>query len=125
MSGGAGTRLWPLSTEAHPKQRLRCAADFFASLFATRRREVRRFSYVLDLLLADTGRLENLAAQERLRDDFMRTWTDADAPAGPKTAQKALAMGFALGQQTPEKTALSRAVVKAGAKLAALERFWR
>jgi hypothetical protein len=105
--------------------RLRCAADFFAPLFAGERTAARRFVRLLDQLLADTGRLEDFVAHERLRDEFMRSWTDAEAPADPKTAQKAFAMGFALGQQTPEKTARTEAVVKAGAKLAALGRFWR
>jgi CHAD domain-containing protein len=104
--------------------RLRSAADFFGALFPNRASQ-RRFVRLLDQLLCDTGRLADFATHERLRDEFMRSWTDADAPADPKTAQKAFAMGFALGQQTPEKTARSNAVVKAGAKLAALDRFWR
>lgn len=102
--------------------RLHCAADFFAPLFKA---SSRRFVRLLDRLLADTGRLEDFATHERLRDDFMRAWTDADAPTDPNTAQKAYAMGFAIGEQTPEKAARSQAVVNAGAKLAALERFWR
>lgn len=105
--------------------RLRCAAGFFACLFTDKSAAARRYARLLDQLLADTGRLEDFATHERLRDDFMRSWTEADAPADPKTPQKAFAMGFALGQQTPEKTARSHAVVKASAKLAALGRFWR
>jgi inorganic triphosphatase YgiF len=122
FSAGEASDLPALRSALH---RLRCAADWFAPLFATERTAARRYVRVLDRLLADTGRLADFATHERLRDDFMRSWTDADAPADPKTAQKAFAMGFALGQQTPEKTARSEAVVKAGAKLAALGRFWR
>jgi CHAD domain-containing protein len=122
FSAGVAGELPTLRGGLH---RLRCAADFFAPLFANERAAARRFVRLLDQLLADTGRLEAFATHERLRDDFMRSWTDADAPADPKTAQKAFAMGFALGQQTPEKTARSHAVVKAGVKLAALKRFWR
>jgi inorganic triphosphatase YgiF len=105
--------------------RLRCAADFFAPLFTRKPGASRRFVRWLDRLLADTGRLEEFAAHERLRDDFLRAWTDPCAPTDPNTAQKAYAMGFAIGEQTPEGAARSQAVVNAGAKLAALERFWR
>jgi len=121
FSASAGDGLPELRTALH---RLRCAADFFAPLFKGRESEARGFVRLLNRLLADTGRLEDFVTHERLRDDFMRSWTDAESSADPKTAQKACAMGFALGQQTPEKTARANAVVKAGAKLATLKRFW-
>ena len=105
--------------------RLHCAAAFFAVLFTEQRRAQRGFVRLLDDLLRDAGRLEDFATHERLRDDFMRSWTDAEVSADPATAQKAFAMGFALGQQTPERTTNAAAVAKAGAKLASLERFWR
>jgi inorganic triphosphatase YgiF len=104
--------------------RLRCATDFFGMLFDSERQAVRGFLRLLDRLLADTGRLQGFATHERLRDEFMRSWTNAEGSADPNTAQKAFAMGFALGQQTPEKTARIEAVVKGGAKLASLKRFW-
>ncbi len=119
FSAGAAIDLVEVRGTIH---RLRCAVDFFGMLFE--RPAARRFLRLLDQLLADTGRLEDFAAQERLRADFMGSWADAQASADPKTAQKAFAMGFALGQQTPEKAARSAAVVKGGAKLAALARFW-
>jgi hypothetical protein len=105
--------------------RLRCAVDFFAVLFADQRRSQRRFVRLLDDLLRDTGRLVDFVTHERLRDEFMRSWTDAEASADPATAQKAFAMGFALGRQTPETAARAAAVAKAGAELASLDRFWR
>src|SRR5690606_31808808 len=117
--GHTADDLFELRTAIH---RLRCAVDFFGGLFEPR--AVRRFLRLLDRLLHDSGRLADFAAHERLRDEFMRSWTDADAPADPKTAHKAFAMGFALGQQELEKTDRGEAVDKAGAKLMSLKRFW-
>jgi inorganic triphosphatase YgiF len=102
---------------------LRCAVEFFGTLFEPR--AGRRFLRLLDQLLRDTGRLADFATHERLRDDFMRSWIDPEGLADPNTAQKAFAMGFVLGQQTPERKARVEAVVKGSAKLAALEPFWR
>lgn len=104
--------------------RLRCAAEFFGTLFTGRARSPRRFLRLLDQLLGDLDRLSDFAAHERLRDEFMRSWTDASAAADPKTAHKAFAMGFALGQQAPERAARAAAATEGAARLAAAPRFW-
>ena len=104
--------------------RLRCATDFFAALFPNQRRLQRRHLRLLDEVLRDLSRLADFAVHVRLRDEFMQSWTAEPAVADPKTAEKAFAMGFALGQQAPEKAARARAVAKAGARLAAIRRFW-
>jgi inorganic triphosphatase YgiF len=102
---------------------LRSATEFFGALFEDKAGR-RRFQRLLDQLLRDLDRLSDFAAHEKLRDEFMRSWTDASAGADPKTAQKAFAMGFAIGQQTPEKAAHTEAVMKGARRLAGTPRFW-
>lgn len=53
MSGGAGTRLWPLSTEALPKQFHALGGDI--SLFASTALRVRGAPFVAPLVLCNTG----------------------------------------------------------------------
>lgn len=103
--------------------RLRCATDFFGALVPEQRTLQRRYLRLLDDILRDLNRLADFAAHSRLRDDFMQSWT-AEAAADSKTAEKALAMGFALGQQTPEKAARAAAVAKAVRRLTGMRRFW-
>lgn len=112
--------LGALRLAAH---RQRCAVDFFSPLFD--RRAVRTSMRFLDQLLCDTGRLQDFASHEHLRNEFMRSWTHPDAPTDPRTAQKAYAMGFALGQQAPERALRLKTVVKAAVRLDALKCFWR
>jgi triphosphatase len=102
---------------------LRSAADFFGGLFANQQRGQRRFLRLLDQALRDLDRLGDFAAHEQLRDEFMQSWTTEQA-ADPKTAQKAFAMGFALGQQAPEKAQRTNAAAQAGRQLASMTRFW-
>lgn len=104
--------------------RLRCATDFFGALFPKQRSLQRRTLRLLDEILRDLNRLADFSVHVRLRDEFMQSWTAEPAVADPKTAEKAFAMGFALGQQAPEKAARSAAVAKAGARLTGMRRFW-
>jgi len=116
----AAAGLEELRVELH---RLRCATEFFGALIDGEAARRRAFTRLLDRLLADLGRLADFAAHERLRDEFMHSWMDTSA-GDPKTAQKAFAMGFALGQQAPEKAARAEAVTTTGRRLAAATPFW-
>jgi inorganic triphosphatase YgiF len=136
------TALWLIAAEwsdkaalqyAEPSRRIgafaKRALNASAGETAKRLRKFAGGANDLPELRASVHRLrcavEFFAAHERLRYEFMRAWTDADAPVDPKTAQKAFTMGFVLGRQTPERIARAEAVVKAGAKLISLNRFWR
>lgn len=103
--------------------RLRCATDFFSALFPAHLVRKRRYVRLLDIALRDLDRLDDFAAHENLRDEFMHSWTSQQA-TDPTTAQKAFAMGFALGQQAPEKEQRIKAVARAGRRLASMPRFW-
>jgi hypothetical protein len=89
---------------------LRHATHFFESLPLSKRAAEKRFSAVSAKLLEHMDRLHDIAVNERLHDEFMRTWTN-DAAPDPQAAQKAFAMGFTLGrlqQQKEERTAAVR-----------------
>lgn len=117
---GATSEIGDLRKAVHS---LRCAADFFGSLFD--RPGASRLIRLLDQILCDADRLQDLAGHERLRDDFMRAWTAADSAVDPLTPRKAYALGFVIGQLSPEKAARAGAVARGGRKLAAMKPIWR
>src|SRR5215470_15438635 len=57
MSGGAGTRLWPLSTEAKPKQfhRLGGSGTMFAETIARVRGDVGDLSFAAPIVLSNVA----------------------------------------------------------------------
>jgi CHAD domain-containing protein len=93
---------------------LELAAQLFATVLPSKRRARAKSSGTLAKLLAHLGRLHDIAVNERLHDDFMQTWTNETAP-DPRAAQKAFAMGFALGRLQQEKERRATAVRKLAA----------
>lgn len=89
------------------------AAHFFATALA--RKAPGKSSARLAKLLAHLDRLHDISVNERLHDEFMRTWTNEAAP-DPQAAQKAFAMGFALGRLQQEKERRATAVRKLAAR---------
>jgi hypothetical protein len=103
-------------------QQLRFAIGFFAELYP--RKPQRAFSKPVQALQRNLSRLIDFTVHERLRDEFMQSWTSEQGAADPRTAQKAFAMGFALGQQTPETAAHIAAIKRAQRRLSQAGRFW-
>lgn len=104
--------------------RLSHATEFFADLFPEERRKRCDYRDLLQALLRDFGRLADFAAQHRLRDQFMKSWAAPEARADAKTAEKAFALGLAMGQQAPDRERRLAAITKTGHKLAAAAPFW-
>jgi triphosphatase len=96
---------------------LQHATHFFEPLSPSKRATEKRFDAALARLLAHMGRLHDIAVNERLHDEFMRTWT-SEATPDPQAAQKAFAMGFALGRLQQEKEERGAAVRKLSRSLA-------
>ena len=96
---------------------LQHATNFFDTLLPSKRTAEKVFSASLAKLLAHMDRLYDIAVNERLHGEFMRTWTNEAMP-DPQAAQKAFAMGFALGRLQQEKETRAAAVRKLGRSLA-------
>jgi mannose-1-phosphate guanylyltransferase/mannose-1-phosphate guanylyltransferase/mannose-6-phosphate isomerase len=62
LSGGAGTRLWPLSTPEHPKQMLKLAGDQ-TLLQATAARVVDRSRFEAPIIVANAAHADAIEAQ--------------------------------------------------------------
>jgi triphosphatase len=90
---------------------LRHATHFFEPLLPSERAAGKRFGVASAKLLEHMDRLYDIAVNERLHDEFMRTWTN-DAAPDPQAAQKAFAMGFALGRLQQQKEERASAVKK-------------
>jgi CHAD domain-containing protein len=101
-------------------KQLRYATEFFAGVFPEQKRPRSALLATLKALLRNLDRLKDFGVHERLRHEFMRSWTGEQGLASPQTAHKAFAMGFALGQQQLEEGACRAAVQKGGRKLSAL-----
>jgi inorganic triphosphatase YgiF len=102
--------------------RLQSTAYFFDGVFAKTRKRRRSFDNLLDTLATDFGRLVEMATTDRLRDTFMGAWTEPTLASN--AAQKALAMGYVLGLQAPERAARKRAIVKGLERLDTYRGLW-
>lgn len=96
----------------------RHVADFFRGVSTKSRVGGHGFISDVNRILSHLDRLNEISAQARLHEDFMRTWT-GDGAADAHAAQKAFAMGFVLGQQEEEKRHRARAVARAHGRFAA------
>jgi CHAD domain-containing protein len=103
---------------------LRYATEFFAGVFPDMERARDAFLATLKGLLDNLDRLKDFTVHARLQQEFMASWTSEGGDTGGPTAQKAFAMGFALGRQELERAACARAVEKGGRKLARLGVGW-
>jgi hypothetical protein len=74
----------------------------------------------LKKLLKHLDRLQDIAVQERMHDDFMRSWATETSEPETHAPQKAFAMGFALGRQQQEKERRAAAVEKTVPRLLSL-----
>ncbi len=99
---------------------LRYASEFFTGVFPERRAEHKRFVAGMKELLKHLDRLNDITVQQRLHDEFMRSWSAGASEPDTKAAQKAFAMGFALGQQQQEKAAHTSMVEKAAPRFLSL-----
>ena len=99
---------------------VRHASEFFAGVLPGHRVTRKPFRAGSKELLAHLERLGDIAGQERLHDEFMRSWTANETAPAPQAAQKAFAMGYALGQQHQEKAWRTAAIKKAAGGFCAL-----
>jgi inorganic triphosphatase YgiF len=104
--------------------RLSHAVEFFADLYPEARRQRDEYGRILSTLLRDFGRLDDFVVHDRLRSQFMKSWAEPEASADAKTAEKAFALGLAIGQQAPERKACVVAIKKTSRGLAAAAPFW-
>jgi CHAD domain-containing protein len=102
---------------------IRYAAEFFDGVLPDCGLGDSEFLSTLKALLDDLGRLNEIAIQERLRDDFMASWDAVDAAEDLHTARKAFALGYVLGQQQQEKASLIAATKLARHRLARVSPF--
>ncbi|MGQ0534095.1 MAG: CYTH and CHAD domain-containing protein [Caulobacteraceae bacterium] len=118
LTGGRRKRLYRTLLN------LNYAIDFFGELFAAPKPSRSEFQRHVGKLLRDAGRLKDFVVLDQLRDEFMASWTKAEAAADLRAAEKAFALGLAIGHQAPDKGARVDAIQKTGRRLACAERFW-
>lgn len=104
--------------------RLSHAAEFFSDLYPQAERRRRKYESILASLQRDCGRLEEFAVYDQIRDQFMKSWTEPEARADAGTAKKAFALGLAIGQQAPDRSARIAAIKRSRRKLKAARPFW-
>jgi inorganic triphosphatase YgiF len=105
-------------------ERLSDTMDFFANLFPKAHARRAKYEAILRALLGDVGRLNDFLVHDRLRDQFMKSWTLTDARTDTKTAEKAFALGLAIGQQAPDREARMVAIKRTRRRQADARPFW-
>jgi triphosphatase len=98
--------------------------EFFGDLFPEAHASRLDYESITKSLLCDASRLNDFQVHDRLRDQFMKSWQQPEAREDPKTAEKAFALGLAIGQQGPDRDARIAAIKRTRRQLAAADPFW-
>jgi inorganic triphosphatase YgiF len=106
-------------------RRLTEATEFFAALYPEARRGGNQYNEVLQTLMRDFSRLEEFEAHARLREQFMKSWLDPMMQTNLKTADKAFALGLAIGQQAPDRASCVASIRKGIRELESASHYWR